>query len=317
MPIAERIDVFCVVVSYCRPALLRRCIQAILSQSHEVNQILIVDNNSSAETLEEIRSIRSLSAKIEVEYLPKNLGGAGGFAHGIQYYLDRLINESGLKLHHYSEKPFLWLMDDDVFPDELCLENQLAYSDKSQCIHPLKRDSSGCIHNWHYLYSPYLGSRINLADTRASAKDDISFTNVGCFEGCLVSLELAKKIGTPFAHYFISDDDTLYGYLCSLKSSVVCVNSAIMNKDSLACPPPVAWKFYYIVRNSIYLFKDTNSAIGRKTLNGEKLFFYCRLISSSLRNICRSPRPMSLLYSMYRGILAGIAYTSEVSRFDY
>jgi rhamnopyranosyl-N-acetylglucosaminyl-diphospho-decaprenol beta-1,3/1,4-galactofuranosyltransferase len=313
MSIARRLDVFCVVVSYCRPTLLRRCIQAILAQSHKVNQILIVDNNSSSETLEEIRSICSLSEKIEVEYLPQNIGGAGGFAHGIQYYLDRLTNESEFESNQYSEKSFLWLMDDDVYPDELCLETQLAYSDKSQCIHPLKRDLRGCLHNWHYLYSPFLGTRINLADTHASTKDDISFTNVGCFEGCLVSIGLAKQIGTPFAHYFISDDDTLYGYLCSLKSSVVCVNSAIMHKDSLTCPPPVAWKFYYVVRNSIYLFKDTNAAIGRSAGYGEKLFFYCRLLSSSLRSICRSPRPMPLLFAMYRGILEGIVYTSKIS----
>jgi rhamnopyranosyl-N-acetylglucosaminyl-diphospho-decaprenol beta-1,3/1,4-galactofuranosyltransferase len=317
MVIAKRFNVSCVIVSYCRPILLRRCIQAILAQSHEVTQILIVDNNSSAETLEQIRSICALSEKIKVEYLSKNFGGAGGFAHGIQYYLDRLNKESDFKLYQYSENTFLWLMDDDVYPDELCLETMLAYSDKSHCIHPLKLDSRGCLHNWHYLYSPFLGSRINLADSRASATDNISFTNVGCFEGCLVSLGLATTIGTPFAHYFISDDDTLYGYLCSLKTSVICVNRAIMHKDSLACPPPVAWKYYYVVRNSIYLFKDTNCAIGRKVSKSEKLFFYFRVLYSSLRNIYRSPKPLSLIFAMCRGIFAGLAYTSKISSLDY
>lgn len=42
--------------------------------------------------------------------LPENMGGAGGFHEGIKYAFE----------HGFD---YIWLMDDDGFPAETCLEN--------------------------------------------------------------------------------------------------------------------------------------------------------------------------------------------------
>lgn len=95
-----------VVVTYKRPELLKNCLRALQNQTRLPDEILVVDNNSSDGTLEmlsrEFPAVKTLPLGV-------NLGGAGGFHHGIKWAMDNGFD-------------FALVMDDDGIPDSRCLE---------------------------------------------------------------------------------------------------------------------------------------------------------------------------------------------------
>ena len=71
-------SVDCVVVTYNRLDLLKECVQAIEKQTYPVSNFFIIDNCSTDNTWNYLKSIRN--EKIIPIHLDKNLGGAGGYS---------------------------------------------------------------------------------------------------------------------------------------------------------------------------------------------------------------------------------------------
>ncbi len=110
-----RANVCVVIVTYGnRFKYLSQVVESVLSQ--EVYKIIIVDNNSSFESKQGIKQLeKHLGNKIEVVYLPENLGSAGGYKRG----LEKAYNDPGCE--------FIWLLDDDNQPDERALCELLKF----------------------------------------------------------------------------------------------------------------------------------------------------------------------------------------------
>lgn len=109
-------DIACIVVTYNRLNLLRKCYKSLLEQSFQKFDIVVVDNGSTDGTSQWLDSIDSLNVIHQ-----KNLGGAGGFYTGMKYAF-----EKGYK--------WFWLMDDDGVPDVKQLENLLVMGKKETFI---------------------------------------------------------------------------------------------------------------------------------------------------------------------------------------
>ena len=109
----EKTTVCAVVVTYNRKEMLLQCIDAIFNQTLPVYKLVILDNNSSdgTEQLLEEKGYLSLE-KIVFKKLEKNTGGAGGF-------------NAGMKIADEFNPNWIWIMDDDVIPEEDCLEELL------------------------------------------------------------------------------------------------------------------------------------------------------------------------------------------------
>ena len=102
-----------VVVTYNRKALLKECLDAILSQSHPVERIILIDNASTDGTEEMLRTAGLLQdARMRYVRMETNTGGSGGFCEGL-----RIGRDCGCD--------WLWLMDDDTVPAADCLEKLL------------------------------------------------------------------------------------------------------------------------------------------------------------------------------------------------
>ena len=99
----------CVVVTYNRLDLLKECIHAIEKQTYPVNNFFIIDNCSTDNTWDYLKSIKR--ANIVPIRLRKNLGGAGGFNMGLKAFMNR------------SNSDYVWIMDDDTIPSFSALEN--------------------------------------------------------------------------------------------------------------------------------------------------------------------------------------------------
>lgn len=129
-----------VIVTYNRSNDLIRCINAVLNQTYSPTNLIIVNNASTDDTEQKLREYFLCNANVETEKLTeictkndvhifvyknkRNAGGSGGF-----YIGQKCANE---KL----QSDFVWMMDDDGYPTENCLEQLLSQKDKYDYIMP-------------------------------------------------------------------------------------------------------------------------------------------------------------------------------------
>ena len=97
-----------VVVTYNRKELLEENIKALLNQSYENLDILIIDNASTDGTEKVVK--KYVSDKLKYMNTGANLGGAGGFNFGIRQAIERNYD-------------YCWVMADDTIPTPTALES--------------------------------------------------------------------------------------------------------------------------------------------------------------------------------------------------
>jgi rhamnopyranosyl-N-acetylglucosaminyl-diphospho-decaprenol beta-1,3/1,4-galactofuranosyltransferase len=101
-----------VVLTYDAPEAARRCVEALAAQSVPPAQVLVVDNAGARPAAPRVEEADT-PFPVDVLRLAENLGPAGGYAVGLQRFL-----ESG--------RTWAWVMDDDVLPGPTALERLLA-----------------------------------------------------------------------------------------------------------------------------------------------------------------------------------------------
>ena len=242
------------IVTYNRLELLKECVQQVLSQTVPFFYICIVDNNSTDGTskyldqlVAETQTASSDKNKPEfhILHLPENIGGAGGFAKGIENL-------------GKTDCDWILIIDDDAMIAADYIEqlqkailktNYLAYSGTVT--------TAGSIDTTHrrFIKCPRLmlyGPVPEEAYAKASFEYDIS-----TFCGLLVKADMVRRIGLPKTEYFIWFDDTEYCMRFHSRSRILNVNTAVLNHRT-APPgdaPTVSWKNYYGFRNAIDIGK--------------------------------------------------------------
>ena len=93
-----------IVVTFNRKKMLKECIEALLKQSYDNQEILVIDNASTDGTKDYIKKLID-HKKVFYYNTGKNSGGAGGFNYGVREALK----------HGYD---YLWLMDDDSIAED-------------------------------------------------------------------------------------------------------------------------------------------------------------------------------------------------------
>ena len=126
-------SVTAVIVTYNRRDLLQKALETISEQTLKPNRLIIIDNASNDGTHEMLENYGWLNrSDIELLRLPINMGGAGGFHAGIQAAINYGTD-------------WIWLMDDDGFPEHECLQKLLQFATENHldAISPIQVD----IHN--------------------------------------------------------------------------------------------------------------------------------------------------------------------------
>lgn len=202
-----------VIVTWNRLNLLKTCIDAARVNAVEAD-ILVVDNASTDGTAEWLRT----QEDVRVLSLPKNIGGAGGFAEGMKF-----ARERGYE--------WLWVMDDDVVPLPGGLRALLEYSKRYDAVQPTKLDSKGRVWEFEGLLDVRSLRRSNIEHKRAFAVADAVPCNAACFEGLFFKSALIGRTGLPFADFFITWDDIYYGLLLSRVTQFVYVKTPCIQKQ--------------------------------------------------------------------------------------
>lgn len=234
---------FALIVTYNRLDSLKRVLNCVLNQTRKLDKIVVVNNDSTdgtQEWLEEQPGIQVIKQA--------NLGGAGGF-------------HTGVKECYEQGADWIWMMDDDVFPNDNCLEELFKYTNISNCLNITRYWSNGdYVPQYFYYDINYNVSR----ELEPNLEVDYQTMNTCCFEGLLISRDIVKKIGFPDSDFFIAGDDTIYGFLASSHTNVILVKNAIAIKlQSGLSPCPRPFYTYYKTRNHFLINNYKKLVTGR------------------------------------------------------
>jgi GT2 family glycosyltransferase len=251
---SESAFVTAVIVTYNRKELLVQCLRANLEQTHTINQIIVVDNASSDDTVNFLEQ-EGLLAEARIHYCrqDENRGGAGGFHVGIQ----KAMNMGAT---------WLWLMDDDAIPEVDALERLLSATGNGESPPLLASrvvNADGVTDVAHRARMPS-GPRISAhIPAREYAKALIEADMVS-FVGPLLHRQHVQACGLPRAEYFIYYDDFDYTYRIKQAGfNVLVVPASIIRhldqgrsvREEMM-HPSWGWRMYYQVRNRVYWNKS-------------------------------------------------------------
>jgi rhamnopyranosyl-N-acetylglucosaminyl-diphospho-decaprenol beta-1,3/1,4-galactofuranosyltransferase len=184
-------SVAAVIVTHNRLTMLKGCVAHLRAQTHPVDAILVVDNDSRDGTREWLAGEPGLQV-----ILQGNLGGAGGFYAGMKSAYDQGYD-------------WLWCMDDDGYPTAECLQRLLEV-DQPELLYraPLVLDRDNDKALAFMLQPPDSPSLLTTrADAVAAAKDGL-IAGVACpFNGVLIQRRVFQTIGFPLKEMFMWGDE--------------------------------------------------------------------------------------------------------------
>ena len=272
-------NVVAVTVTYNRVNTLEKTIDALTNQNMLLDKIIVVDNNSSEEHKKILKDIEKSNDLVEVVWLNENLGGAGGFYHGMKVAKEK-----------YNPN-WYWIMDDDAYPTKDCLKNLLEYKDKLDNIGFLAPAIYGIDNKKYQMYHHKMISKYKTNDITAVAEyedlENVTNIEANAFVGPLFSRKAVEELGLPKGELFIYGDDTEYTYRVTRKYRGYVIKDAIINHQDppyqgKAVAPEGWWKEYYMFRNR-YLFIDEFGVNG-----SEKIIAKVSLTMHLLRRILAS-----------------------------
>lgn len=193
-------NVVAVVVTYNRKELLMECLNAILSQTIKVREIVLVDNASTDGTYDCLQQ-QGYFEREDFIYLlqEKNVGGAGGFYAGMKYAAS-------------NNADWIWIMDDDTIPEEGCLEALLCAKDKFSTPVSFFASSVRGI-DGSPMNVPMIDNRITkngYQDWYLKLEEAMVKIKMATFVSLLINGNAVHECGLPCPDYFIWGDDSEY-----------------------------------------------------------------------------------------------------------
>jgi rhamnopyranosyl-N-acetylglucosaminyl-diphospho-decaprenol beta-1,3/1,4-galactofuranosyltransferase len=245
------IKVAAVIVTYNRLSLLKECVAAVQSQTHKLDQIIVINNGSTdgtAEWLEEQPNLLIITQE--------NLGGSGGFFTGMKDAYDLNVD-------------FLWLMDDDTIPSSTALEYLLFAKPQDWArigfVCSTVKWIDGNLHG--ITWPTVLTSTEYTNDSKEIANrysEEVTPIRCGPFVSILIKKDVVRRVGLPYKKFYIWYDDTEYttrilkaGFVGVLSKKSVAVHKTPSNHGGslIDCNPKEFWKYKYGLRNITFCAK--------------------------------------------------------------
>ncbi|TPR14813.1 glycosyltransferase family 2 protein [Apilactobacillus timberlakei] len=285
-----------VIVTFNRLSLLKENLQHLLKQTHKVDKIFVINNNSTDGTTEYLNDISN--EKIFAINSDKNLGGAGGFSYGLKMAYEK------------SNSEFFWIMDDDTMPSDNALSKLIISAER---LH----------NNFGFLCSNVRwwkdNSSCNLPKLSENwgkiASDGLIKVSHATFVSIMLSRKMIDEVGFPIGDMFIWGDDTEYTKrLSSNADSYFVCDSIVEHKTSSNRSLENIYNadrnrihyYSYMYRNLLY--------IDRKLYNNKKYFKdIFRFLLIIFRIPCKANNYRIIrIQSMIKGIFHGVRFNPVV-----
>ena len=274
--------IIAVVVTYNRPTFLNKLL-AVLAEE-QLERILIIDNSLEDHRYSLTENAILIRSKI-------NIGGAGGYALGIQNCVD-------------FDPDFVWLLDDDAIPQSGALKMLLNCYKEHLC-----RDFE----------IGYLCSKVLWADTNQLCKMNIPVFKksqkldgqvVSCsFVSVLIRYTKILEVGLPYKEFFIWYDDVEYTTRLSKVSYGLYVEDSIVR--------------HYIPNNLGANFGNLDERNIFKYAHGIRNTVFCHLKDRNFRKLYRlffrirkemllKDVPINHRLIIYKWYLKGLIFHPEI-----
>ena len=292
----SEIKLLALIITYNRLPLLKECIQAVLGQTWNSFNILVIDNHSTDGTWEYLQTLEGKGG-ISFLRLEQNTGGSGGFHIGIREALRR----------GYSH---IWLMDDDTVPDIHAAERLLS-ADRLLGEYgflvslPVWKDGSLCKMN---LPLPGQFRR----EKGRILQEGLLPVRKATFVSMLLKADIVREVGLPIREFFIWGDDQEYTERISKKYKCYLVLSSVvqhrtknnLGSDISTDSPERIERYYYAYRNELYIAKRN----GILSLG----FYFVRAFYSLIKILLFSKeKKWTRVLWLFRGMIAGFFFVPQ------
>jgi GT2 family glycosyltransferase len=264
-----------VVVTYNRRDLLTEALTAIAAQTRPPDIMIVVDNASSDGT---VGLLRERFPSADVVALPRNTGGAGGFAVGIARALERGATA-------------LWLMDDDTIPEPGALEALLV---------PFARHRPALVAG-RVVWTDGRDHPMNTPRPRPSGIPGHARVRSASFVSVLLDAAAVRETGPPVADYFLWNDDFEYTLrLLRGRLGLLAPAGVVVHRTASPVFDPGA-RFFYEVRNKVWLFTRS-----RCLAPGERIVYAGSTLRRWAVTFARTGDRAGLARELARGLWAGL-----------
>lgn len=283
-----------IVVTYNRLELLRENIDVLLSLENQLNNIVIINNNSNDGTKEYLNSLNN--SLFIIKNLKINLGGAGGFNHGIKVAFDE------------TDADFFWIMDDDTIPQNNTLINLMHANDKLNgnygylCSHVVMSDGTdGNI--------PQL-----VGDWTTQVDKGLIKVKSATFVSLFTKRSIVNELGLPISDFFIWGDDTEYTTRISKKynsyfvidSKVIHKAKSVRNVDITNDSSDRLPRYFYRYRNNIYITKKYENNKRLLFLMIKHMYLAMKVLFIARNNKFKRSK------LIFKGVFAGMKFNPDI-----
>lgn len=258
-----------VIVTFNRINKLKLALEAFSRQTVSPDYVVVVNNASTDDTFTYLEHWKNLKCNYKkyVINMTKNEGGSGGFYEGFKFA--QTLNSN-----------WIWVSDDDAFPDKDALEiaeKHLNPNYSAVCGTVINNGQIALDHRKNYVFKNNRVVFENIPKSEYSKKE-FEFT---CFSyvGTIINKEKLKIAGLPRKEYFIFFDDTEHSLRLSQIGKIVCAPNIKIHHNVEIPKNIISWKEYYGIRNKIDMF--------RRYFPKKYYLFYCsaNLFKSSINII--------------------------------
>jgi GT2 family glycosyltransferase len=269
---------------------LQESLRALETQSLPPAEVVVVDNASTDGTAELLGAGYS---HLQVVHLDQNVGGAGGFAAGIERALS-------------FEPDLVWLLDDDTVPGPAAAEKLAAAWSSYDCdVRPSVLASKVV---WtdgrdHPMNTPRARPGATRTDLRAAAAIGCTPIRSASFVSIMVDADVIRERGLPIAAYFLWNDDFEYSTrLIRGHVGLYCPASVVVHKTKVfgSTDADPGERFYFEVRNKVWLFTRS-----RGLSPAEKILYAGSTLRRWAKTYKNSQDRATLRTGLRRGLQAG------------
>lgn len=250
-----------VIVTYNRLELLHQCLDKLNDQTYPLDTVIVINSASTDGITAQYLDGYEGPLPLKVIHNDINTGGAGGFY-------------TGMRFAHQQGYEWIFIMDDDVFPDPNCLETLMSVA--HPCMIAVREYKDGKLVERaalkYNLSNPfYLNpKRMSVSDKykiRSDMPPVVEVANVA-FEGFMIKREVIDAIGYPEPKYFIFYDDVDYALRAREEGhSIMAVRDAKLVRQLPFDQSGAidSWKAFYMFRNLFHIhFKFGENCFVRK-----------------------------------------------------